>query len=420
MKSSKMPTKLSKSVQMIMLCWLVYACSYIGKLSYNANIEQIETAFSVSHANAGMVSTFFFFAYGIGQVVNGILCKRYNIKYVIFGSLTVASAMNLAIVLVPSFAAMKYFWLLNGVAMSFLWTSLIRLISETVPKSEMSRAIVAMGTTVATGTFLVYGMSALFVATVSYKATFIVAAVLMIIVSFVWLIRFDSLAGPLREERRLDMPASTAGDVAKSVTHSGDNGGVILLVGVLALFAIANNFVKDGLTAWTPNILKSLYNTPPWLSILLTLLLPMLAIFGTVVAVNMQKRVKSFVGTCTLLFLGTTVLTGIVILLLSTQLLPVTIACFGIVSCLMAGVNNVITSMVPLYMKEKTSSGMLAGVLNGFCYLGSTVSSYGLGAVADRWGWPSVFTVLISVSVFVIIIGSVYLLCNRIRGVRAA
>ena len=84
MQSPKMKTKLDKSTSLIMLCWLVYACSYIGKLSYNANIEQIETAFGIAHADAGLVSTFFFFAYGIGQVVNGILCKRYNIKYVIF------------------------------------------------------------------------------------------------------------------------------------------------------------------------------------------------------------------------------------------------------------------------------------------------------------------------------------------------
>ena len=72
-----------------MLCWLVYACSYIGKLSYNANISQIGPDFGVSYAECGMVSTFFFFAYGIGQVVNGFLCKRYNVKYVIFGSLAV-------------------------------------------------------------------------------------------------------------------------------------------------------------------------------------------------------------------------------------------------------------------------------------------------------------------------------------------
>lgn len=78
-----------------------------------------------------MVSTFFFFDYGIGQIVNGILCKKYNIKYVVFTCLMVG---------------------------------------------------------VATGTFIVYGIS--------------------------------------------------------------------------AFFAVVNNFVKDGLTAWTPDILSKLYAPP--------------------------------------------------------------------------------------------------------------------------------------------------------------
>ena len=53
--------KNKRAALLIILCWLVYTCSYIGKLGYNANITQIETLFGVTHAEAGMVSTFFFF-----------------------------------------------------------------------------------------------------------------------------------------------------------------------------------------------------------------------------------------------------------------------------------------------------------------------------------------------------------------------
>ena len=49
------------SYLLIALCWIVYACSYIGKLGYNANIIQIENSFNVSHAESGTVSSFFFF-----------------------------------------------------------------------------------------------------------------------------------------------------------------------------------------------------------------------------------------------------------------------------------------------------------------------------------------------------------------------
>lgn len=68
----------------MLLCWLVYACSYIGKVNYAANINEVMSFYGVEHASAGLVSTFFFFAYGVGQVINGILCKKYNLKWIIF------------------------------------------------------------------------------------------------------------------------------------------------------------------------------------------------------------------------------------------------------------------------------------------------------------------------------------------------
>lgn len=115
------------------------------------------------------------------------------------------------------------------------------------------------------------------------------------------------------------------------------------------------------------------------------------------------------------MFVVSSLLIGTVILFISTSLLPVTIACFALVSCLMAGVNNVITSMIPLELKEKMNSGRLAGMLNGFCYLGSTISSFGLGLVADSMGWNAVFYVLLSVSVCVMLVGIGYCLFYKVK-----
>ena len=209
MNTTKKKIKFSTATLLIMLCWLAYTCSYIGKLSYNANINQVEEALSVSHADAGMISTFFFFAYGIGQVVNGIMCKRYNIKYVVFGSLTVSSIINVLMVCVNNFSVMKYLWLINGVAMSFLWTSLIRLLGETLNKRDISRAIVAMGTTVATGTFIVYGMSALFAAVLDFRVTFYVAAAIMFAVALLWIFSYNKLTKPLIKEREAEKEESS-------------------------------------------------------------------------------------------------------------------------------------------------------------------------------------------------------------------
>ena len=150
---------LGSSTLLIVLCWTVYTCSYLGKLGYNANITQIEEVYSISHSTAGMVSTFFFFAYGIGQIFNGIFSRKYNIRLFVFGSLLVSGLMNILVAISENFSLVKYFWLINGAALSVLWPSLIRLLSETLDEKEIGRAVIVMGTTVATGTFFVYGLT---------------------------------------------------------------------------------------------------------------------------------------------------------------------------------------------------------------------------------------------------------------------
>jgi len=71
--------------------------------------------------------------------------------------------------------------------------------------------------------------------------------------------------------------------------------------------------------------------------------------------------------------------------------------------------------MVPLYWKDTANSGLLAGVLNGFCYLSSTISAYGLGLVADNGGWKSVFILLFSLCIFTVLLALGYSIALRLK-----
>lgn len=391
---------LSEKWGVIILCWFVYTCSYIGKMGYSANIIQIEKTFDVSHATAGIVSTCFFFAYGAGQIINGIFCKKYNVKYVIFFSLLVSGVCNLLMGILQTFVYQKYIWFINGATLSVLWPSLIRYLSERLKKEEMSSAVVAMGTTVAVGTAAVYGLSALFAEFLFYRMIFFVAAVVLPIMAASWFIISAKYLPEKVNQPQLQANDNNKRGVDKTLTVS---------IAVLAIFAIITNLTKDGLTTWVPSILKEIYSLPDSISILLTLLLPVLAIFGTAVAAKLRKKIPDFIGICITLFGANALLIGAVIMFLSVSAI-ITLVSFALVSCFMAGINNVITSMAPLYWKDKINSGMLAGILNGFCYVGSTISSYGLGLVADSYGWNVVFWLLCVLCVLCVVIGVVQLL----------
>ena len=409
MKGQNRKKVFNTTTLLIALCWIVYTCSYLGKLGYNANITQIENAYSISHSTAGMVSTFFFFAYGIGQIINGIFCKKYNVRLVVFGSLLISGLMNLFVGFSDDFTFIKYFWLINGAALSVLWSSLIRLLSETLDKENIGRAVVVMGTTVATGTFFVYALSALFVALGAYKIMFFLAGSLLPCIALLWIVSYPKLVRQKREDAAHEMQPQTELD------HKKKLGWLWVPIIIIAVFAVFDNLVKDGLTTWVPMILKETYALPDYVSILLTMLLPILAIFGTSVAVWLHKKIKDFVMLCSLLFLVSGVCIGLVILFMPTGWFVITLISLGIVSCLMAGVNNIITSMMPLYWKEKLNAGLLAGVLNGCCYVGSTLSAYGLGLIADMGGWNAVFWLLFGLCMVAVAISICYGVINAIR-----
>ncbi|MBQ8343431.1 MAG: MFS transporter [Clostridia bacterium] len=384
--------KKSGGMLLIFICWIVYTCAYLGKYSYSSNTIKVITHYGVTKADAGLISTVFFIAYGIGQVVNGICCKFYPKKYIIGGALVVSAAINAVLYFDVPFWSIKYLWLVNGVAQSVLWPTLILTLGAYLSQAKLKSAILAMATTVAVGTAVAYALSALFVQFFNFKYSFITTAIVLIVAATAWLTLYNrAVASAQKEsEEQTENAGQTAGSVKGALT-----GGMIVMLLFLALFAVVNNLVKDGLNTWVPSILYEVYALDDSLSILLTITLSIVGIFGSVTAVALHKKIKNFLLLAGVLFATSSVCIFAVILLFKTDFWLGIILLFGLISLLMHGINNVVTSMAPLYLRSKLNSGMLSGLLNGACYIGSAISAYGLGAYADRFGWTSTFYLLL-------------------------
>jgi sugar phosphate permease len=70
---------------LLFACVAVYITAYIGRLSFTAAQVGILTATGATKADAGLVTTFFYFTYGCGQLVNAFFCRRYKPRPVIAG-----------------------------------------------------------------------------------------------------------------------------------------------------------------------------------------------------------------------------------------------------------------------------------------------------------------------------------------------
>ena len=372
-----------KSDFLIFLCWAAYTFAYVARLNYNASMVEILSQLGTTKEAAGTVSSFFFFAYGAGQLVNGLLSKRYNTKYSVAIALGASCVINLAMAFSQGIDTMKYLWLLNGIFQSVLWSSLIKTLSDNLADSKLSKAVMVMSTTVASGTFMAYGLAALFsYLELSWTLIFYVAAAVVGATAVLWFIGISSLNKEKKET--VTQEKKTQGKLSFTPTF------LIGLV-VILICAITNGFIKDGITTWVPSILKEEFGVSSSLSIIVTLILPVLSIFGTSIVNALHKKQKDENALNGIFYFATVILVGLIIFTLKLKSVPLTLALFGGTACLMAAVNNVITSIVPLYSRDKIDSGLSAGLLNTFCYVGSTLATSLLGKIADTKGWNEVF-----------------------------
>ena len=409
------PTQLTyekKQKLLIILCCLAYSLAYVGRYSYNANISSIIAYYGITRADAGTVSTFFFFAYGAGQFVNAILCKFYPKRYIVAGSLFASSVINAVLFFLPPFAWIKYLWLLNGICQSILWPTLMLVLGEVLEQRMMKRAVLTMSLSVVIGTLLAYGGAALFNlgGDAFFRVSFLFGVIATTTIGVVWFLFYNTLT----DER----PAPVVEETEVKSGTPRKNAAATAMIGLLvvcALFAVVDNLVKDGLNTWSPVILKEQFHFEDSISIVLTLVLPIFGVFGSMLAMQTNRVIKDFRNLMGFFYL---LLSGCLCALffaLRIDGVILTLILFGLISCLTHGINSVLTSIMPLAMRDKMNSGFVAGLMNAACYVGSTASAYGLGKIADGAGWNLVIQILFVASACAVLLSVGVILVNVIR-----
>lgn len=385
----------SKQMFLIVLCVLVYASVYVARYSYGANIGAVMSAYGVTRAEAGLVSTFFFFSYGASQVVHSFLCRFYPRKYIVPIALLAMAAINLAMFFEPPFAVFKYLWMLNGMVTSLLWPTIVLVWGETLDGDMMPRATFLISLALPIGTVIAYGGSAIFNLFSFWRGAFLMGGTLPLVFSVLWFTLYDYLVSG-RDPSHAAVSAETKSSDAQAERRKTRWGAeMIKLVVLCVCLNAAICFVRDGLSTWTPVLLGEQFGLSDSNSIVLTLVLPIFGIFGSALAIRMNRLIRDFRSlSCLFCFLMSACL-AVLLLILNSNWVILALVLLGSTSCLIHGATTVLITIMPLSIRDRVNPGVLSGIINASAYIGSTVSAYGLGSVADTLGWHSVVRILL-------------------------
>ncbi len=387
-----------RATMLIAICCFTYSMAYVGRLCYGANLTAVIADLGITKSEGGSISSFFFFSYAAGQLLNTILAKYYNPKYVVFLALSLSSLCNLMMGLLDIIPLMQLVWLINGLVQSTLWCSILNLQAKYLSKNDISRAIIWNCMTIAIGTFVSYGLSALFSAlSIHWRVVFWSASGLIFSAALIWFfsVRYMENASFLVDDEDVSFSPSEKVSAPRLFTKY-----VVFVFSFACMTAMLCAFIRDGIVTWLPTILKEDFGVSGSLSIILTMILPEISLFGAITVRILLKKMKGHLLLEGCFFVIVAGMLGAVILFYPLHHTVITIVCFALMYLCITCIINLTTSVIPFAVRQYHGAvGSISAFLDACCYVGSICSTYLLGLIAENHGWMWVLYVTAGVSV---------------------
>ena len=359
--------------KILLVCFVIYFCAYIGRLNLSATLEDIMAAFpAINDAQAGLIQTVFAITYAAGQLTFGLLSDKLRPRSMLLTGLIGSALCNLMFSFMRSYYLLLLFWTLNGAFQAMLWTPIVICMAHTFRPEQRKSASFVMSFTLAAGHFAAWGLAIGMSRALSWRWSYRLPTLILLLAAA---LAYFNLPKGLRS-------------VAKRVGESG-SAPIRALLGTgivfMLLCCVANGFVRDGVITWAPTIIGAD-------SKLFSLIIPCINLFGILLGSFLVRKAR----------INIRALTGIMMLCVGVFALILTgwpdanvialALLLGFISALLYGTNPLLTTLVPMQYDALGRVGLVAGLNDSAIYVGSALAGSLTGLIRQQSGsWQGVY-----------------------------
>ena len=352
-------------------------------------ISRIYSDMGLEKSDLAVVLTGLTIAYGLGQIVCGVIGDKVNPRHMLTAGLLLAALSNIAMFFCSSVLAMTIVWSINGFAHSMLWPPIIRILSTHLTDSEYGYATVRVSWGSSVATVLLYLVCPLLISEnvgLSWKTVMLICAATGIVIMILWAV----FSPKLLEHQTVHGNGETRDEPAKHKLPPY----VFFPVVFIMLAIVFQGSLRDGVTNWTPSFLIETIGIPDELAILATVFLAVLSIVSFWFFELIHRKLLKNEVTCAAFIFGLAAGSASILYVVNRHISSMVLSLIFIsllVSC-MHGVNLMLISIVPKRFAKSGKVSTYSGILNACTYIGAAISTYVFAVLAEEYGWN--FTLL--------------------------
>ena len=175
------------------LIWFVYGSFYLNRLNISPVIPLIMRDLNLSHAQIGLITTFFFLAYSITQFPAGYLGYLLGYKKVIAIGAIISAGANLLFGIGNSLSYLILCQGLNGLGQGGAWSPSVGIVANWFNRIERGRVFGIYATCTSVFTILSYAISSMLGQKFGWRIPFVVPPLMiMTIILLFWLMVRES------------------------------------------------------------------------------------------------------------------------------------------------------------------------------------------------------------------------------------
>lgn len=387
MAKSYLGYKSKYSLKLFLSCWIAYFSTYICRLNFSIVTPELIKNNVLTEPQIAVISSAFFICYGAGQLVSGILGDKASPRILVFLGTFISALSNLLLFFFSSsHIAFTLLWGINGIIQSLVWSPILRIAGDYFDKNEAERFGTDISTTVTLGTLASYAAGLVTMLFLPWRYVFLTCGFCTLSASLFWLAE----TGKLKLYKSKDTNTATKAQANLSIKEFAK---LFLISGcLLLLIPIAiHGTLKDSVTQWLPALFSEKFSLGTDISIILTMVLPVINVSGAYTAKAINKKMNNVMKTA-LIFFVTAMLFLIVLRFKGINNYILALICLAVVTTCMHAVNVMLITMVPLHFSKYGCISTIGGILNSAAYIGCGLLNLAAGKVLEsNSSWNGLF-----------------------------
>lgn len=390
------------SQRLFLLCAATYIIGLFGRLSYSAVMVDLISSGSMDKTQAGLVGTALFIVYGVCQIFSGLIGDHISPKKLVFTGVLGSAVINLGMGLTGTYGVMVVLWSLNGVFQSLIWSPVARIFAEQLPPDQRKRACSNAAATYPLATVLTYLLASVMLAFLGWRSVFLISGIVMVAAAAFWFVRmswFERTIAEHGEMETIELHHQANSKQKDGLIHLMIVSGILLA----SISSMTHGMLRDGIQTWLPSLMTENFHFGTSASVALDIILPLVNISGVFITKAIAKNhikneLKGSAGFFAVTIMALSLLGFVCDSSAVASLLLLTVA-----STCMVGANIMLVNLMPIHFGAIGRASSVTGILNCAAYVGSALSSFGIGAVADSFGWTSAIWVWVAFSLLALL-----------------